>query len=274
MNTACRVAVVVAWIALGPLGAAAAPDRFQTLKLTVGGVSRSALLYVPAPMPATAPARAASPLVFVFHGHGGTSRGAARSFRTDQLWPEAISVYPQGLDTVGLLTDPAGDRPGWQHAIGSEGDRDLHFFDALLARVRADHAVDDRRVFCAGHSNGGGFTYLLWRARPDAFAAFAVSSAAAGFAPQLAPKPAILLGGRDDPLVLFDWQRRTMESVRRVDGCEAIGAAWGTGATLYPSRTGTPVVTYVHAGGHPMDAAEPAMIVRFFREHPAPTARP
>jgi len=40
-----------------------------------------------------------APLVFVWHGHGGSSRGAARQFRIHQHWPAAIVVYPQGLPT-------------------------------------------------------------------------------------------------------------------------------------------------------------------------------
>ena len=31
--------------------------------------------------------------------------------------------------------------------------------------------IDEKRVYATGHSNGGGFTYLLWTCRPDAFAA-------------------------------------------------------------------------------------------------------
>ena len=52
-------------------------------------------------------------------------------------------VYPQGLNTPGKLTDPEGKKPGWQHGPGAEGDRDLKFFDAMLAEVRGDYKVDD-----------------------------------------------------------------------------------------------------------------------------------
>ncbi len=51
-------------------------------------------------------------------------------------WPEAIVVYMQGLNTPGALTDPDGKRPGWQKTFGDQGDRDLKFFDAVLATLR------------------------------------------------------------------------------------------------------------------------------------------
>ncbi len=251
------------------LARAAAPDRFQTLTLAVDGVSRTALVYVP-PKPPAGPL----PLVFVFHGHGGSSRQAERAFQFDKLWPEAISVYPQGLDTAGQLLDAGGKLPGWQPRPGAEGDRDLRFFDALLARLKQDYAVDAHRVDCAGHSNGGGFTYVLWKARADVFAAVAPCSAAAGYAASLPPKPAFIGGGLQDPLVQPQWQRRTMDAVRQVNGCDATGVPWEGVGTLYPSKSGTPLVTFTYAGGHPMDRAEPGLIVRFFQSHPAATTRP
>jgi hypothetical protein len=74
-----------------------------------------------------------TPVVFVFHGHGGTAFQAGRSFAMHKHWPEAISVYLQGLNTPGKLTDPEGKKPGWQHGAGAEGDRDLKLFDAVMA---------------------------------------------------------------------------------------------------------------------------------------------
>ena len=238
-------------------------DGFEKMSFTVDGVTRTALMYVP-PTAKTV----STPLVFVFHGHGGNSQQAARSFGMDRQWPEAISVYMQGLDTPGQLTDPQGNRPGWQAAIGDQEDRDLKFFDAVLARLKQDYVVDAKRIYCTGHSNGGGFTYLLWLARGDIFAAVAPSSAAAKYADKLSPKPALILGGQNDPLVKFVWQERTMAAVRKVNGCSATGEPWDKQCTLYPSAGGTPLVTCIFPGGHQFNPAEPALIVKFFKEHP------
>ena len=153
-----------------------AADGFQQMDFTVEGVARTARIYVPSSAKA-----GSTPVVFVFHGHGGNARQVAHGFAIERYWPEAIVVYMQGLNTPGLLTDPQGKLPGWQKAVGSEGDRDLKFFDAVLARIKQDYQVDAKRIYSTGHSNGGGFTYLLWLARGNVFAAVAPSSSAARY---------------------------------------------------------------------------------------------
>lgn len=247
----------------GPLDSA---RGFQQLELSVDGVKRGALVYVPSTAKATN-----TPVVFVFHGHGGNSRQAARSFAMDRHWPEAISVYMQGLNTPGRLTDPEGKRPGWQPRAGDQGDRDLKFFDAVLAQLKRDYRVDAKRVYSTGHSNGGAFTYLLWAERGDVFAAVAPSAAAATFLPagKLKPKPAMHLAGENDPLVKFQWQKLTMEAVRKINGCDAEGKPWDKQGTLYASKTGTPFVAFIHPGGHEFHREAGPLVVKFFKEHPA-----
>ncbi len=235
---------------------------------TVGETAREALLYVPAAAKATP-----SPVVFAFHGHGGTMQRAAVMFHYHDVWPEAIVVYMQGLNTPGRLTDPEGKRPGWQNMPGAQGDRDLQFFDVVLASLKADFQVDESRIYATGHSNGGGFTYVLWRTRGDVFAAVA-PSAASGPGDQwakrladLAPKPVLHLAGEKDPLVKYEWQQATMEALRKLNGCENTGSEWGKWCTLYPSKIGTPVITLIHPGAHNFPAEAPALVVKFFKEH-------
>ncbi len=62
----------------------------------VDGVKREALVYVPATK-----SGGKVPLVFDFHGHGGTARHAARTHHIHETWPEAAVVYMQGLHTPG-----------------------------------------------------------------------------------------------------------------------------------------------------------------------------
>lgn len=262
MNTLRRL-LVFSLLGFGPLAHAAPAAGLQSMEFTVDGVARTALVHAP-----PVAAGASVPLVFVFHGHGGTSRNAVGTFPLARLWPEAISVYPQGLNTPGKLTDHEGKLSGWQTTVGDQGDRDLHFFDALLARLKASYPVDAKRIYCTGHSNGGGFTYLLWLARPEVFAAFAPCSGAAAYAAQLTSKPAMILAGQNDPLVKFEWQEMMMAAVRKVNGCDAAGVPWAGVGTLYPSKGGAPLVTFVYPGGHAVDPAEPPLIVKFFHEHP------
>jgi polyhydroxybutyrate depolymerase len=139
----------------------------------------------------------------------------------------------------------------------------------VFARIRQDYRVDTNRVYATGHSNGGGFTYLLWLTRGEVFAATAPSSAVARYAAELKPKPVLHIAGEKDPLVKFSWQTRMMQALRRINGCGSAGEHGEKGCTLYPSKTGAPVVTFIHPGGHEFNPAAPALIVKFFKEHPA-----
>jgi polyhydroxybutyrate depolymerase len=234
------------------------------MRIQVEGLAREALVYVPPAAKGKHP-----PVVFVFHGHGGNSRNMVRTMAIQRHWPDAIAVYPQGLNTPGALTDPEGKRTGWQHAAGAQQNRDLKFFDAMLARLKQDYQPDEKRIYCTGHSNGGSFTYLLWAARGGVFAAVAPSGCAFRDAAKLPPKPCLHVAGATDPLVKFAWQQLTMAAVRKVNGCEEEGREWAENCSLYPSRTGTPFVAFIHPGGHGFPAEAPPLIVRFFQEHPA-----
>jgi polyhydroxybutyrate depolymerase len=156
--------------------------------------------------------------------------------------------------------------------------------------------VDAKRLYATGHSNGGSFTYLLWQARGEQFAAFAPSAAPATFLmggilskadegkkmnqeieegkaskPKLLLKPFLHLGAENDPLVKFAWQKTTFEKLREMNQCSE-GKPWKDikGATLYPSKLGAPVVTYIHDGGHTFPKNGPALIVKFFKEQALP----
>ena len=230
----------------------------------VDGVRREALMHVP-----EVRLGERMPVVFAFHGHGGNMRNAVRSFRMDEVWPEALVVCMQGLPTPGKLTDPEGKKNGWQSGMDAQGNRDLKFFDAVFATLKAEHAVDEDRVYAMGHSNGGGFTYLLWAERGELFAAMGPSgSAARQSLGSLKPKPVIHVAGEGDPLVKFSWQKSMMEALRVMNQCGP-GEAWDQDAncTLYPSAIGMPVVTAIHPGGHEYPKGAPGVIAKFFKQH-------
>ena len=249
-------------ILLSPSLSAEQPARREW---TVDGVVRTALVCIPAKAKTEE-----TPLVFAFHGHGGTMNHAARSFGYHVQWPDAIVVYPQGLNTPGRLTDPEGKKPGWQSTPGDQGDRDLKFFDAILETIQHECKVDSKRIYATGHSNGGGFTYLLWATRGERFAAVAPCAAAAPKVQSLLkPKPVLHLAGENDPLVKYAWQQMTMTAIRKLNEC-GDGKPWEKFCTLYPSKIDAPVVTYIHSGGHQFPSEAPATIVKFFKEHAKP----
>ena len=260
-----RLAVLLGLFFAPVLVVAAEPTRMEW---TVGDLKREALVSVPESAKASE-----VPLVYVWHGHGGTMKHAAATMPFHKLWPEAIVVYAQGVPTPGKLTDPEGKKTGWQMGAGDHGDRDLKFFDEMQKSLHNDYKIDDKRIFSTGHSNGGGFTYLLWAARGEAFAAFAPSAAGPGSlkgARDLKPKPCLHVAGEADPLVKYENQKRTMEFVRKLNGCDAEGKFWDKGGplvgTLYESKTGTPFLSLIHPGDHTYPSDAPKLIAKFFKE--------
>jgi polyhydroxybutyrate depolymerase len=241
------------------VGAPSVPERREW---RVDGLVREGLVYLPAGAKA-----APSPVIFAFHGHGGSMQNAARSFAYHTLWPEAVVVYLQGLKTPGLLTDPEGKRSGWQASAGDQGDRDLKFFDTVLAALRSEGRVDEQRIYVTGHSNGGGFTYLLWAQRGEVFAAAAPSGAAgAKVMGSLTPKPMLHVAGEADPLVKYAWQKAMMAAVLKLNQAGP-GTPWKYGGEWHDSKVGAPTVVWVHKGGHAFPPAARTAIVEFFRLH-------
>jgi polyhydroxybutyrate depolymerase len=194
---------------------------------------------------------------------------AASSMPIHRHWPEAIVVFPQGLPTPGTMTDQAGRQAGWQATLGTQGDRDLKFFDVIVADLLDWYRFDERRLYVTGHSNGGAFTYLLWAQRGEMIAATAPSAAVLGRGfRDLRPKPVLHIGSPQDALVKFSWQERMIDEVLRLNGCGPRQPT-AAGYTLYPSTKGAETAIFLHKGGHRYSAAAPALIVKFFQAHPA-----
>lgn len=241
-------------------------SRAEESRWQVDGVERSAWVE----RPAAKAGEASAPLVFVFHGHGGTARQAALSFRLHEAWPEACVVYPQGLPTAGVLTDAEGKRAGWQMRPGAQGDRDLAFFDAMRESFGREPGLDAARVFVTGHSNGGAFAYLLWAERREILRAIAPSGAVlAARDARLRPLPVLHLAGMDDGLVKFAWQERMMDEVLRVNGGGSRGAS-SPGEVIYPATRegGAETVLFIHDGGHRFPNDGGARIAMFFKRQP------
>jgi polyhydroxybutyrate depolymerase len=229
----------------------------------IEGVEREAIIHFPAGTPH------ACPVILAFHGHGGRAQNVERTMQFQDQWPEAVVVYPQGLATK-TARDPAGARAGWQNRPGENGDRDLKLVDAIVASLRADGWVNDTRIYSTGHSNGAGFTYALWLARPEMLAAVAPVAGGSLSVRSLTPLPCMHVAGRADTIVPFAGQERVMAAVRVVDGCTGSGTPWAKDCTLYASKVGTPVVTMITDGGHQYPREAPPLIVRFLKGQAAP----
>jgi polyhydroxybutyrate depolymerase len=262
---------IVAFIALTSVSTSAQ----EIMNWTVDGVKREALVFSPAPTTSNVK----HPMVFGFHGHGGNMQGTSQLMHIQTVWPEAIVVYPQGLKTK-APHDPQGDRPGWQQTTGIYGDRDLKFFDQMVATLRQKYLVDDKRIYTTGFSNGAVFSYLLWAERSNVIAAIG-EVAGRLFDPEhlTQPRAVLAIAGVLDTTDPYDEQKQTIENDDRpVDNATGqgqqcpvpSGAASGTKCTLYPSTTQTPVKTFIHPGAHVYPPWAPEEIVKFFRNHKQP----
>lgn len=239
-----------------------AAGQTQTETFTLDGIERRAIVY-PNSKPAPDPG---APIVFVFHGHGGTAQNVARRLPIHNLWPEAVVVYIQGIPGVPGITDAEGKSNGWQKSPGEVGDRDIKFFDAALDRMQKKYKTDPNRVYVLGHSNGGRFVNVLWNMRGDKLAALCSAAGPGGRLIEGAkPKPVFIIAGEKDPLVPFQTQKLSIELARkllrtdqskvRVDGFER----------TEPGVNGTELVTYVHTGGHEFPTEALPSVISFFK---------
>ncbi len=115
---------------------------YERNTLTVAGASRTYFVWVPK----NYDPEQAYPVLFHFHGTGGTAPGNGRGVELSAAGTEAILISPQGLQGV------------W--ALGAEGD-DVQFFDAMYDSIRNSHCVNQQRVFAMGFSRGGAMSNLL-----------------------------------------------------------------------------------------------------------------
>jgi polyhydroxybutyrate depolymerase len=238
-----------------------------TMTWIVDGSQREAIVFAPAHT--FVPIR--HPLIFAFHGHGGNMSGTAIQMHLETLWPEAIVVYPQGLNAPGPI-DPVGTRTGWQYeaneTAGNVGNRDLHFFDAMLATMKQTYHVDERRIYATGFSSGGVFSYLLWAERGHTIAAIGEVAGQLWPSEHLTePRAALLIAGSQDTTDPFPEQVRSMNDALQADHTIDFPLFCGQYCSFYPSTTLSPVKTFIHPNGHVYPPWAPAEIVKFFKTH-------
>lgn len=235
---------------------ALAPEQL-VLTYKIDGVERTAIVRSPSKK------SSAPPLIFAFHGHGGSGRYAERKMSFHELWPEAIVVFPTGVPTK-TPNDPDGKRNGWQIRPDQDGNRDLKFVDAMLADLDKRFSFDKKRTFAMGHSNGARFCYVLWAERAKQFRAFAPCCAGGlGLIRDLEPKPVFVMGGKKDAIVDFRSIELTVAGLKQLNG-SGEGVAGKGPAVTYPSAKGE-LVTYLHDGGHEYLTEVNPLIVDFFK---------
>jgi len=247
----------------------------------IDGVTRQTLIFVP-----KVAQENPAPLLFAFHGRGGTIAEAAEKFHYQREWREAIVVYMQGLP-VPIAREPDETKSGWVVFGPDEKNRDLKFFDTVLNKLRQDYKVDSRRIYVTGSSFGGAMTYFLWARRGPLFAAVAPTSivpfastpgpagptrSLADSVSQLEPKPVMVIGGEQDDRVPIERQRETLELLKKLNQCDGteLPLRGHPSGKIYPSKLRKPVIAVLHPGGHGYIDAAPVLITSFFKRHALP----
>lgn len=272
-------------------GADCSPARVEeptdgALTFTYAGQERSYLLALPEGYDGTT----AAPLLFAFHGHGGSKEVALAASELDPLATRRgyVVVFPDAVE------DPAaGGARHWAYPAGD----DFGFVAALITDLGERLCIDDRRVYAAGHSDGSAFTGFLSCQAPYPWAAVAMVAA---FIPSTCPadvaRPSVLsVHGTADPGVPYEGGNvaggpvvippvlETLDAYRDAYGCDPTATEDelqpGVDRKLYSGCAGgAEVAAYaVVGGGHewpkePFAASE--AILDFFDEHPRPEAPP
>jgi polyhydroxybutyrate depolymerase len=168
-----------------------------TLRGNVGRFERVYRVYIPESYTDTDDP---IPLLFVFHGAGGTGSGIASISAFHELADQEgfIAVFPDGINTIWDDGRPPDPNVGLVDDIG--------FVSGMVETLTRSLNIDATRIYAAGYSAGGMFSYRLGCELPDTFAA--VASVASTFPEYLvnncdgtAPKPELIIQGPDDPVI-------------------------------------------------------------------------
>jgi polyhydroxybutyrate depolymerase len=147
----------------------------------------------------------AYPLMFTFHGVSATGSEMSQFIKMqDYSGNDAIAVFPDGEGKV------------WD----TNGDKDLLFFDAMVAQLSDMACVNQKRVFTLGFSMGGYFVNHLGCKRADRIRA--VGAAAGGFGddPKSCGKvPHLGYHRQDDDRVNVSAGRAARDKWGGINGC-------------------------------------------------------
>lgn len=156
---------------LAVVSASAKPDETRlgpgehSLTLKVGRLDRRYVVHVPLRYSNRKPV----PVVIMFHGGGGTARGAMRETGWTQkadkegflaVFPEATPPDPTKPSRFGTNGQAWNDGSGGFHS-GERNIPDVAFISAMIDDLIARFAVDRRRIYATGFSNGASMAFRV-----------------------------------------------------------------------------------------------------------------
>jgi polyhydroxybutyrate depolymerase len=247
--------------------------RFMSNVGEIGGRDRVFLTYVPKTL------KPGAPLLIMFHGGGGD--GPMARLGTGGVYDHLadrdgfVVVYPYGIGRSWNTCRKAQSNVARRWDVD-----DIGFVEAIIEQTARAYAIDRKRVFATGHSNGGQISYRLLLERPDLVAGVAAVSSTLPAPENMdcvaknVPTPVMTINGTADPVALYNGGQRpggngpalstqaTMEyfaklngqdgppetiqlpHVRESDSTSVERVAWTA-----PGKP--PVVLYtIHGGGH------------------------
>jgi len=179
-------------------------QHFRRSSITVGGLERTYHLYLPA---SYEPSKSL-PVVFLFHGGGGTGEGMEKltlgGLNRIADREGFIVLYPDGIEKHW------NDGRGLQvYRAHRENIDDVGFISALIEHLIRTLNVDSNRIYAAGISNGGQFSQRLACELSDRIAAIGVVAIQlpehlpSVCAPKR-PVSILMMPGTEDPLVPWE----------------------------------------------------------------------
>ena len=198
--------IPIGCLVVGLLPAPADCGQDIVLGLTVKDRQRTAYLHVPA----TLDPRKRYPLVIGYHGGGGNAQGYIRQSKIFIKGERAdvIIVCPQGTMLV-MKGEHRVWNSGPEYRAATADAEDVAFTEALIREVSARYAVDPKRVYATGFSNGGQMSYRIALELADKIAAIAPMSGgrlADGLRPSR-PVPVLHFHGTADGFYPFEGGR-------------------------------------------------------------------
>mgnify|MGYP001185871974 FL=1 len=165
------------------------------------GNAREYIVYIPASYDGST----SYPLLFSFHGGGGTS---SDFINTNDMRPIAdtagfIAIYPQAA------IDPDDGSFSWLHKAPTTHN-DIFFIEAIIDTLSTQYMIDNNRVYACGYSEGGIFSYELGCRLNNRIAAFSSVSGSMlvdafrdsyydlGFCSPVHPTAVLLIPGTND----------------------------------------------------------------------------
>jgi poly(3-hydroxybutyrate) depolymerase len=224
--------------------------------IDIMGTQREYIVKLPANYDANKPYK----LVFAWHYLGGNAQGIATGFGGGYYGLESLSagstifVAPEGIDAA------------WPNT----GGRDINFAKAMVAWMRSNYCIDNKRIFSVGFSYGAIMSNTVGCQMGDVFRAIAPMSGSGPLGTGCkGPVAAWMAHGTADTTVAFSGGQRSRDHWIMANGCttQTMPTDPSPCVSYQGCMPGYPVVWCENAGaGHTQPSYGGSAIWKFFSQ--------